>query len=357
MAYELYMGKMLCPVAPSKIQIKIKNQNKSMNLINGEEITLLNSAGLSDITFDLLLPNVKYPFAVYKSGFQNAKVYLDEIERLKVEKSVFQLKIVRTFPNGKMLFDTDIKVTLEDYTIKEDAKQGFDVVVSVSLKQFRQYGTKIYNIVSDSGQGEVTASAQTVRETENSPEPKENTVKTYTVVKGDSLWNIAKKFYGDGSKYTLIKDANGNPIKNASLIYPGQVLTIPNASDAVASTGGSSKTTKTTKTTKTSGTSGTSTQRYILTIINTGATTRVGNYSGTYRRGGMVQSLGGTSTMKQTVECDKDSTAIIQAVPNNGYRATISGGTKTPKMPGNPGDQVNVKMNSNKTVTISWSRR
>ena len=52
---------------------------------------------------------------------------------------------------------------------------------------------------------------------------------TYTVVKGDCLWNIAKKFYGSGPKYTIIYNANKGIIKNPSLIYPGQVLTIPPA--------------------------------------------------------------------------------------------------------------------------------
>lgn len=50
---------------------------------------------------------------------------------------------------------------------------------------------------------------------------------TYTVVKGDCLWNIAKKFYGSGPKYTVIYNANKGIIRNPSLIYPGQVLTIP----------------------------------------------------------------------------------------------------------------------------------
>ena len=50
---------------------------------------------------------------------------------------------------------------------------------------------------------------------------------TYTVKKGDCLWNIAKKFYGSGPKYTKIYDANRGIIKNPNLIYPGQVLTIP----------------------------------------------------------------------------------------------------------------------------------
>lgn len=50
---------------------------------------------------------------------------------------------------------------------------------------------------------------------------------TYTVVKGDCLWNIAKKFYGSGAQYTKIYNANKGIIKNPNLIYPGQVLTIP----------------------------------------------------------------------------------------------------------------------------------
>lgn len=58
----------------------------------------------------------------------------------------------------------------------------------------------------------------------------DNTVQpqTYTVVSGDCLWNIAKKFYGNGSQYTKIYDANRGVIGgNPNLIYPGQVLTIP----------------------------------------------------------------------------------------------------------------------------------
>lgn len=225
MAYHFYVDKMLCPVAPSKLQIKIKNQNKTATLINEGEINILKQAGLTEISFDLLLPNVKYPFAIYKSGFQNAKVYLDMLEKLKVEKKPFQFIVTRTFPNGKMLFDTNMKVSLEDYNIKEDAKQGFDVMVSVKLKQYRDYGTKTCNISFASSKPKV--STQPVRAAENSPAPKTN--KSYTVKKGDCLWNIAKKFYGKGSKYTVIYNANRDKIRNPNLIYTGQVLTIPPA--------------------------------------------------------------------------------------------------------------------------------
>lgn len=49
----------------------------------------------------------------------------------------------------------------------------------------------------------------------------------YSIVKGDTLWEIATKFYDDGSKYTHIVDANLEVIKNADLIYPGQMIRIP----------------------------------------------------------------------------------------------------------------------------------
>ena len=63
MAYHFYMGKMLCPIAPSKLQIKIGNKNKTMTLINEGEVNILKQVGLTEISFDMLLPNVSYPFA------------------------------------------------------------------------------------------------------------------------------------------------------------------------------------------------------------------------------------------------------------------------------------------------------
>lgn len=48
---------------------------------------------------------------------------------------------------------------------------------------------------------------------------------SYTVVKGDSLWTIAVRAYGDGYKWTQL--AKDNNLRNPSLIHPGNVLTLP----------------------------------------------------------------------------------------------------------------------------------
>jgi len=49
----------------------------------------------------------------------------------------------------------------------------------------------------------------------------------YTVQKGDSLSKISKTVYGDPMKYTTIFEANKPMLKDPNLIYPGQVLRIP----------------------------------------------------------------------------------------------------------------------------------
>lgn len=224
--YEFYLEKCLLPVAPSRLDIKINNANKTLGLINEGEINILKKAGLTDIEFACDIPQMKYPFAVYKEGFKGADYFLDYFESLKNSKKPFQLIICRSLPGSKKLFNTNIKVTLEDYKLTEDAKNGFDVTVNVKLKQWRDYGTKTVNIVITASKPR--AAVEPRRETAMSPAPAQAVA--YTVAKGDCLWNIAKKYYGNGSKYTVIYNANRSVIGgNPNLIYPGQVLTIPAA--------------------------------------------------------------------------------------------------------------------------------
>ncbi len=51
--------------------------------------------------------------------------------------------------------------------------------------------------------------------------------KFHTVEKGDTLWAIAEKAYGNGSKYNAIFEANRPMLTHPDKIYPGQVLRIP----------------------------------------------------------------------------------------------------------------------------------
>lgn len=224
--YDFYMDKCLLPVTPGKLQIKINNANRTVKLINEGEINILKQAGLTDIEFECGIPRVSYPYAVYPSGFRGADYFLDYFESLKTSGKPFQFIVCRQKPDGKKLWNTNIRVSLEDYKITEDAKDGSDLTVQISLKQWRDYGTKTVNIAMTVSRPK--ASVEPQRSAASSPAPA--TAQSYTVVKGDCLWNIAKKFYGSGSKYSVIYNANKGVIGgNPNLIYPGQVLTIPAA--------------------------------------------------------------------------------------------------------------------------------
>ncbi|MDE6725852.1 MAG: peptidoglycan-binding protein LysM, partial [Ruminiclostridium sp.] len=144
--YDFYLKDCLLPIAPDKLQITINNANDTLTLINEGEVNILKTPELTDIEFECSIPQVKYPFASYKSGFKGASYFLSYFESLKTNKKPFQFIVSRTMPNGRVLFSTNIKVSMEDYKITEQAKDGFDLTVKIKLKQYRDFGTKTVKI-------------------------------------------------------------------------------------------------------------------------------------------------------------------------------------------------------------------
>lgn len=219
--YNFYFGSLLLPVPPQKLTTKIKGNNKTLTLVNEGDINFLRSPGLTELSFDVVLPMLgRYHFA---NDFHKPDYYLGVFENYMTSKTPFRFIVSRVSPSGRLLFDTNMKVSLESYTITEDATKGPDVTVAVSLKQYIDYATKTVTVSKPAAADKKPAvKEEKKRETSSKP-----TTKTYTVKKGDCLWNIAKKQYGNGAQYTKIYNANKDKIKNPNLIYPGQVLTIP----------------------------------------------------------------------------------------------------------------------------------
>lgn len=214
MSYACYLAGVQMPT-PAKLTVKIKNKNKTLILLNEGEINFLRTPGLTEIVVPFVFPML--------TG-RSPDYYLGTLERLKTSKEPTQFILVRSSPSGGKLFDTNIKVSVEDYNIVEDVKaNGLDVAVDVSLKQWRDYGTKTATVEQPAEPSQApTVTVEQEREASTAP-----AAKTYTVKKGDTLWAIAAKYYGKGSEYSKIAGANTDKISNPNLIYPGQVLTLP----------------------------------------------------------------------------------------------------------------------------------
>lgn len=149
--YKFFLDKIPMPITPSEMAIKIKNKNETLDLLNEGEINILKKAGLTEINFKLNLPNVEsnYPFLNYEDGtFKNARYFLDKFEKWKQEKKVIEFIVVRNYGNVEM-FDSKMRVSIEDYSINESAENGDWVEVELNLKQYKDYATKYLNIKLD----------------------------------------------------------------------------------------------------------------------------------------------------------------------------------------------------------------
>ena len=201
--YHFFIDGVLLPVPPSKLNIKIKNKNETVTLVDGSEYNVLKRAGLSEISFECLLPNFDYPFSVYENGFLNADYFLDLFEKLKVEQRVFTFCVERG-ASARSFFNC----ALEDYTITESSDEGFDFRVGIKLKQHTPRKTVVINSAADS-------SGAKISETKREITTKAGNI-AYKIKSGDTLWALAKRYYGDGSRWKEIYDANAENIEIAA---------------------------------------------------------------------------------------------------------------------------------------------
>lgn len=216
MSYYFFMELVQLPVPPAKLQLRIANKNKTISLINDGEINIIKTPGLTEASFEALLPNTKYPFASYFIGFQKAEYFLNQLNRLKVQNKPFQFIVCRMSPRNDFLFDTNLTVTLEDYDITEDVRNGFDVMVSIRLKQYKPYASKTLT-VKEKADGSKSAIAQKVRRVTR------EISKVYQVASGQTtLWEVCKNQLGDGSKWPEI--AKLNQIVSPNLLTAKQVI-------------------------------------------------------------------------------------------------------------------------------------
>ncbi|MCC0634193.1 LysM peptidoglycan-binding domain-containing protein [Clostridioides sp. ZZV15-6388] len=227
MAYDFYLDGVQLPITPGKLEVKVTNKNKTIDLINVGEVNILKKEGLSEINFEAEFTHNKLPF--YRGQFRDVQFFLSKLELLKTDCKPFQFIVSRELGN-KVLFNTNIKVSLEEYVISEDADNGSDVKVAIKLKQYRDYSTK--KLVpatpksNDAGRPSIKIEPKRV-DSVNSPN-----AKTYTVKSGDSLWSICQKQLGNGSLYKKVYELNKIMMDKANkgkkvpkyTIYKGQVL-------------------------------------------------------------------------------------------------------------------------------------
>lgn len=191
------------PVTPSSYPMAAGRAVERLDMAQTGQIALPGLKSLFAGTLEFMLPARQYPFLTAGAVAQPSH-YLGQLTAWSEAANVCRYIVTGTDINVPVLLGT------LDYGEGDGTN---DVNCKLPLYEYRYLDeAKVEKATQNNGRP-VDATSQ--------PE----TAGSYTVAKGDSLWAICKKTYGDGS--LAYKLATANSIKNPNLIYPGQVLTLP----------------------------------------------------------------------------------------------------------------------------------
>ena len=136
---------------------------------------------------------------------------------------------------GRQLFDTDAEAAdnIRQYLeVKTHGLSNLDVqfddgTVTLCGDCKNQAVRDQAILIAGNVQGVSKVVADDLRAPEPKPEEPEEKAEIYEIVSGDTLGGIAKRYYGNASKYTKIFEANKDIISDPNKVYPGQKIRIP----------------------------------------------------------------------------------------------------------------------------------
>ena len=192
------------PITPESFTIDHGNHIETVNLHTIGDYHLPSGRTLFTCKISGMLPRQQYPF-VFAGSSLNPYEYIYFFELTSDKKQVCRFAVSDT--------PTIADVYIENFQYGE--KDGTnDVYYTITLR--RHMPVKAVQS-TDSTSSEITNTRTTPL---NIATPQQ-----YTIQRGDTLWSLCKKFYGDPLLYPKLAKANNIP--NPDLIYDGNTLIIP----------------------------------------------------------------------------------------------------------------------------------
>ncbi|WP_353646454.1 LysM peptidoglycan-binding domain-containing protein [Mesorhizobium sp. WSM2239] len=129
-------------------------------------------------------------------------------------------------PAGRFLIETERDLALGDHTIRVDTvgEDGAEVLARVAVPFTNEGGDAIGTAASAISSAQATSTA---RATETTRTQAANGYGAVIIRRGDTLWRISRRVYGQGVRFSTIYLANQNQIEDPDRIWPGQVFRVP----------------------------------------------------------------------------------------------------------------------------------
>lgn len=197
----------ILPVTPSSYQVETGQGIQVVNLTQFGDYALAGYPSIYAFTLDCMFPAQSYPFMVGGST-PDPNLYIEFFERAVKERQVLRFVVSDTLVSNEVLVES-MRYGEQDGTN--------DVYVTLSLMPYRRL-----QVASAPSNTPTPAPPKGAARTGDAPSV---TQQSYTIKRGDTLWGICRRFYGEGKlAYPLAKF---NQIKNADLIYDGDTIKIP----------------------------------------------------------------------------------------------------------------------------------
>lgn len=184
-------------VNPAEIRVSRPNENRVVSLAMGGTVNIWGGRGLREVVLTTFLPSESSPFY---SGTSPDSV-LAMLRRWQDSGDPIRLILSGSDINDAFL--------IEDLT--ELLREGDqDVGIALSLREY-----KFKSALAELAGGTPSTAKR---------EDERVLPRTYTVVKGDTLWAIASRFYGDGTRWREL--AAKNSVADPRKLPIGKVLTL-----------------------------------------------------------------------------------------------------------------------------------
>lgn len=220
---EIYLGtdndKIRFPVVPSTIGVNRSNNIDTQSVLKLGEVSIFNGISLKTIELSSFFPNQEYSFCDY-TGFMKPYEFSEKIQKWMYEGKALRIIVTDT--------PTNMKCLIQQFdTVEQDGTR--DLYFTLNLLEYRPI--EVPNLSNSDLSFDNSNNSQNInRPSENNDNSTGNQQKLHRVVKGDSLWAIAQKYYGKGSLYPKIKEANKSKypsLAKNNIIYVNWELIIP----------------------------------------------------------------------------------------------------------------------------------
>ena len=218
------------PVNPEKITETSVMAVEKYNVLKMGQIAVSGSVELREISFETEFPKAVNHYTEGPDEFRTPGTWIHLFKNWRDSKEpiLFTSANINDYIPKGTVTDADVEdismyVLIEGFTVTDKAGEEGDKYISFKLLEYREFSKKTAFVIEN----EILPFS--LKPVEDKVNPKSTGY--HIVVSGETLWAIAKKYYGDGSKYNIIFNANKDKIKNPALIQVGWKLKIPDKSE------------------------------------------------------------------------------------------------------------------------------